>query len=83
MGFDAWFFARLDYQDKEKRLNERSMEFVWRSNPQSLGNSTQIFTHAMYNHYSSPDNMHWDMGEGDDFWINTKNEDFNGDVKAK
>ena len=21
MGFDAWFFARLDYQDKERRLN--------------------------------------------------------------
>jgi len=28
MGFDAWFFARLDYQDKEKRLNEKSMEYV-------------------------------------------------------
>lgn len=22
MGFDAWFFARIDYQDKEKRLDE-------------------------------------------------------------
>jgi len=21
MGFDAWFFARLDYQDKERRMN--------------------------------------------------------------
>ena len=23
MGFDAWFFARLDYADKEKRLNDQ------------------------------------------------------------
>ena len=29
MGFDAWFFARIDYQDKEKRMNESSMEMVW------------------------------------------------------
>ena len=23
MGFDAWFFARLDYQDKDKRMEEK------------------------------------------------------------
>ena len=30
MGFDAWFFARLDYQDKARRLNVSEMEWVWR-----------------------------------------------------
>jgi len=40
MGFDAWFFARLDYQDKEKRLNEKEMQFVWRPAADSLGNDT-------------------------------------------
>lgn len=30
MGFDAWFFARLDYMDKEVRLNNTEMEFIWR-----------------------------------------------------
>jgi len=25
MGFDAFFVARIDYQDKEKRLEEKSM----------------------------------------------------------
>jgi len=30
MGFDAWFFARLDYQDKIRRLEEVEMEWIWR-----------------------------------------------------
>jgi hypothetical protein len=30
MGFEAWFFARLDYQDKIRRLAEQEMEWVWR-----------------------------------------------------
>jgi lysosomal alpha-mannosidase len=30
MGFDAWFFSRLDYQDKIKRMETQQMEFVWR-----------------------------------------------------
>ncbi len=30
MGFDAWFFARLDYQDKLRRLATQEMEWVWR-----------------------------------------------------
>lgn len=36
MGFDGMLFGRIDYQDKAKRLNEKSMEFVWKSSP-SLG----------------------------------------------
>lgn len=36
MGFDGMLFGRIDYQDKSKRLNEQSMEFVWKSSP-SLG----------------------------------------------
>jgi len=30
MGFNSFFFARIDYQDKEKRMNEKSLEMVWR-----------------------------------------------------
>ena len=29
MGFNAEYFARIDYQDKEKRLEEQTMEMVW------------------------------------------------------
>lgn len=54
MGFDAWFFARLDFQDKERRLNDREMEFVWRPYSKSMGNDLQILSVAFKNHYSSP-----------------------------
>lgn len=33
MGFDAWFFARLDQQDKDRRVDTNEMEFVWMPNP--------------------------------------------------
>lgn len=29
MGFKGLFFARLDYQDKKKRLEEKMMEMNW------------------------------------------------------
>lgn len=29
-------FGRIDYQDKSKRLNDQSMEFIWKGSP-SLG----------------------------------------------
>jgi len=65
MGFDAWFFARLDYGDKEKRMNDQEMEFVWRPNAESLGTDTQILTHALYAHYSSPSNLNFDILDSD------------------
>jgi hypothetical protein len=39
MGFDAFMFGRLDYQDKDVRLDEKSMEFVWRPMHDTLGES--------------------------------------------
>lgn len=66
MGFDAWFFSRLDYQDKEIRLVDKSMEFVWRPFYDSLGSRTQIFTHVLYNHYSAPDGFCFDVRCNDD-----------------
>jgi hypothetical protein len=54
MGFDAWFFARLDYQDKEQRLENKSMEWIQRPMWESFGKGSQIFTHMLYNHYSPP-----------------------------
>lgn len=60
MGFDAWFFARLDYQDKDKRLANQEMEFIWRSSYDELGNTSQILTHALYHHYSAPSGFDFD-----------------------
>lgn len=38
MRFDALFFARIDYQDKAKRLEDKSMEFLWRPLSYNSGN---------------------------------------------
>jgi alpha-mannosidase len=40
MGFDAFMFARLDYQEKEIRLANQTMEWVWRPMWDTLGDST-------------------------------------------
>ena len=49
--FDGVFFARLDYEDHNKRRNEKSMELVWKGSD-DLGQSTEIFTYVMDHHYS-------------------------------
>mmetsp|Transcript_34522 Transcript_34522/g.25614 ORF Transcript_34522/g.25614 Transcript_34522/m.25614 type:complete len:193 (-) Transcript_34522:1008-1586(-) len=42
------------------------MEFVWRPSYNSLGSRVQIFTHALYHHYSAPDHLNFDIT----FWGN-------------
>lgn len=37
LGFDGMFFGRLDYQDKNKRLRDKTMEFIWKGSS-NLGN---------------------------------------------
>ena len=82
MGFDALFFARLDYKDKEKRLNDKEMEYVWR--PSSLGNDVNILTHVLYHHYSAPSGFDFDEVSNDTPWINNENsKDFNADQEAQ
>jgi len=61
MGFDALFFARLDSMDKEKRMNEKSLEYVWMPNVDSLGSEVNLLTHVLYNHYSSPPDLGFDI----------------------
>jgi alpha-mannosidase len=65
VGFDALYFARLDYQDRDKRRLERSMEMVWRSSP-SLGPETEIFAGAFVaGSYGPPSGMDWNFGSND------------------
>jgi len=59
MGFDAFFYSRLDYQDKEKRLDEKSMEYIWRPFPEDNVEGKEIFTHAMFDHYYPPPGFCW------------------------
>jgi lysosomal alpha-mannosidase len=85
MGFDAWFFARLDYYDKNKRMNDLELEFVWRPSA-AMGNQTQIFTHVLYNMYSSPQGFDFDIITDYPFcdWINDEStRDYNAPNEAE
>lgn len=54
MGFQAFFFSRIDYQDKQERLSKKTMEMVWRPLQYTGDKSTFMFTHVNYYHYSPP-----------------------------
>jgi lysosomal alpha-mannosidase len=75
MGLDALFFARLDYQEKDVRLANKSMEWVWRPMWESLGESTQILTHTLYHHYSAPSGFDFDTLSNDEPFIIDKSLD--------
>ncbi|KAG2334143.1 hypothetical protein Bca52824_005323 [Brassica carinata] len=46
-------FGRIDYQDREKRKGDKSLEVVWRGS-KSLGSSSQIFAGAFPKNYEPP-----------------------------
>jgi len=83
MGFDAFFFARLDFQDKEKRLADKEMEYIWRPSWEELGERGQIFTHALYAHYSAPSGFDFDTLNTDDAIVDDERlTSYNVDKKA-
>ena len=60
MGFDSFFFGRIDYADKALRLNESEMEIIWQGS-QSLSSASDIFTGVLYNHYDPPTGFCFDI----------------------
>ena len=60
MGFDAWFFSRIDFKDKERRLEAQEMEWIWY--PNKWAEEASIFTHALFpSIYFSPVGLRFDM----------------------
>lgn len=53
MGFDAFFFARNDYEDYIVRVNASRLQMVWRSS-EVFGASADLFTGILYNGYGPP-----------------------------
>ncbi|KAH9662686.1 putative alpha-mannosidase [Citrus sinensis] len=64
LGFDSVHFARIDYQDRAKRKEDKSLEVIWRGS-KTFGSSSQIFTNAFPVHYSPPSGFHFELT--DDF----------------
>ncbi|XP_057854517.2 alpha-mannosidase [Cryptomeria japonica] len=65
LGFDSLFFARIDYQDRAKRKDQKSLEVVWRGS-KTFGSSSQIFAGAFPVHYSPPPGFHFEVNDDDD-----------------
>ncbi|XP_074108776.1 lysosomal alpha-mannosidase II isoform X1 [Cotesia typhae] len=64
-GFDGMFFGRLDFQDKYKRLKEKTAEFLWKASS-SLGDKAYLFSVALFNNYSPPPGFCFDVLCSDD-----------------
>ncbi|KAL6494431.1 hypothetical protein OROGR_031231 [Orobanche gracilis] len=63
VGFDALYFARIDYQDRAKRKNEKKLEVVWQGS-KSRGSSSQIFTGAFYaGNYEPPPGFYFEVND--------------------
>ncbi|KAL4512875.1 hypothetical protein ABPG72_017560 [Tetrahymena utriculariae] len=82
MGFNAWWFSRIDYQDKDVRLSESTMEMIW-SPTQASGEDNYIFTAVNYNHYNPPEHFNFDILSNDDpIMDNPRLEGYNIDWKS-
>ena len=60
MGFDGLFFARNDYDDKNQRMKDQTMEMVWRPS-KSLGSASDLFTGVLFYHYGPPPGFCFDL----------------------
>ena len=68
-GFDALYFARIDWQEKSHRLANNDMEMVWRASP-SLGADAEVFTGAFLDgNYGPPHGLCFDGTCNDNFPI--------------
>lgn len=44
MGFDGFFFGRLDYQDRNRRKEKKEQELLWRASESLTPPSADLFT---------------------------------------
>ncbi|KAI4327749.1 hypothetical protein L6164_020175 [Bauhinia variegata] len=64
LGFDSVHFARIDYQDRAKRKNDKSLEVVWRGS-KAFGSSAQIFANTFPVHYNAPKGFSFEVSAED------------------
>ena len=81
MGFDGLFFGRLDYADKEKRMEERTMEMIWRGEDQDTTGDSNLFTGALFHAYSPPPGFCFDSLCTDVIMDDPRLEDYNFEAK--
>ncbi|XP_058057448.1 lysosomal alpha-mannosidase-like [Anopheles bellator] len=80
MGYDGLFFGRLDYQDKEERMNHKRAEMIWQTSANL--HDDELFTGVHYNLYQAPAGFCFDILCSDEPFIDGRYSAENN-VKAK
>jgi len=83
-GIETLFVGRLDRMDKEKRFEEKGLNFLWRPFPNSFGHQHQILVSAFKDHYCWPPGFYVDERyDGDEpFVTDSTLGTFNAETKA-
>ena len=62
IGFNSFYFARIDYQDYKAREKAQELQMVWQGS-QTLGANSNIFTGVLYHTtYGPPTSFCYDIG---------------------
>ncbi|KAM8880161.1 lysosomal alpha-mannosidase isoform 2-T2 [Spinachia spinachia] len=61
MGYDGFFFGRLDYQDRDRRRRALEQELLWRASESLAAPMADLFTGILPNGYNPPDGFCWDQ----------------------
>ncbi|KAK0140408.1 Lysosomal alpha-mannosidase [Merluccius polli] len=61
MGYDGFFFGRLDYQDRSHRMAKLNQELLWRASESLEPPHADLFTGILPNGYNPPDGFCWDQ----------------------
>jgi len=60
MGFDALFLMRLDYRDKQQRIDSKRMEFIQKGTFFNTKTNKDLFTNILYDTYCTPTGLCFD-----------------------
>ncbi|KAF7652581.1 hypothetical protein LDENG_00095180 [Lucifuga dentata] len=61
MGFDGFFFGRVDYQDRACRMRQKEQELLWRASDSLTPPTADLFTGILPNGYNPPEGFCWDQ----------------------
>ncbi|XP_008287607.1 lysosomal alpha-mannosidase [Stegastes partitus] len=61
MGYDGFFFGRLDYQDRNRRMLAKEQELLWRASDSLTPPVADLFTGILPNGYNPPEGFCWDQ----------------------
>ncbi|XP_061626669.1 lysosomal alpha-mannosidase isoform X1 [Phyllopteryx taeniolatus] len=61
MGYDGFFFGRVDYQDRYRRMLAKEQELLWRASDSLSPPMADLFTGILPNGYNPPEGFCWDQ----------------------